>query len=120
MHIYVSHSTGFDFRTELYAILKHSKLGQDHHLILPHEASDFLYNTKELFAKKECDIVLAEVSYPSTGQGIELGWANMLGIRIVCISKKGAKVSSSLQTVTREFLEYEDSDDMLEKVKAVL
>ena len=25
---------------------------------------------------KESDIIIAEVSYPATGMGIELGWAN--------------------------------------------
>lgn len=120
MRIYVSHSTGFDFRSELYTPLQNSEISQSHTLILPHMASDIPYTTKELFEKKQCDVVLAEVSYPSTGQGIELGWADLFGIRIVCVSKKGAKVSSSLQTVTKEFLVYEDGAEMIEKVIDIL
>lgn len=74
--------------------------------------------TKELI--KSCDLVIAEVSMPSTGQGIELGWANMLNIPIICIHEQGSKISRSLQYVAQEFIEYKGSEDMLRKIENYL
>ncbi|MDO8503514.1 MAG: hypothetical protein Q7S60_02385 [bacterium] len=65
---------------------------------------------------KECNLILAEVSYPSTAQGIELGWANTYGVPIVVIYKKGTKPSDSIKAVSDTFIEYENSDDMVEKL----
>lgn len=79
--------------------------------IFPHEDDTFT-NSKETI--RTVDIVLAEVSYPSTGQGIELGWANDSNIPIVCMHKAGAKVSNSLRAVSSTFLEYSSPREMTE------
>jgi hypothetical protein len=65
---------------------------------------------------KKCDLVLAEVSYPSTGQGIELGWANMYGVPILYFYKKGTKLSHSLRATSNTFIEYENEGDMISKL----
>ncbi len=70
--------------------------------------------TKDII--KHADLFIAETSYPSTGQGIELGWADSYGCPIVCIHKKGAGLSGSLQVVCKKFLEYKDVSDMMEKI----
>lgn len=66
MKIFVSHSTNYDFDSELYAPLRQSDLAKEHEIILPHENQRDV-NTKDII--KNCDLVVAEVSYPSTGQG---------------------------------------------------
>ena len=88
MKIYVSHSKNFDYKKELYEVLENTNL--KHEFILPHKDSDKSFNTKDLLMDKKCDLVLAEVSYPATGQGIELGWADVYKIPIVCIYKKNS------------------------------
>jgi len=98
MKIYISHSSGFDFKAELYLPLRNSILNKQHDLILPHENSEEPYLIKDKLP--EFDLILAEVSYPSTGQAIELGWVSMKRIPIACFYKKGSKVSSSLKTVS--------------------
>lgn len=120
MKIYVSHSRKFDFKNELYAPIKNSELSSTHIFIFPHEASDTPFNTKELFVNKGCDLVIAEVSYPATGQGIELGWANLLEIPIICLYKDGVEPSQSLHSVSKRFLMYTNSDNMLEDISGVL
>ena len=60
--------------------------------------------------------MIAEVSYPATGLGIELGWADMHKCPIVCIYRSGQKTSGSLKVVTDKFIEYTDKQDMLEKI----
>ncbi len=64
---------------------------------------------------QDSDLVLAEVSYPSTGQRIELGWASAAQVPVVCVSKEGSKVSGSLQYVTHNFITYTDSEDLVLK-----
>jgi nucleoside 2-deoxyribosyltransferase len=114
MKIYVSHSRNYDYENELYLPLRNSELNSQHKFILPHENSTEPFSTKELFQSHGCDLVIAEVSFPATGQGIELGWANLLGIPVICISKKDSKISGSLKVITDKFVEYENTNDLFE------
>jgi hypothetical protein len=113
--IYVSHSTGFDYQKELYAPLKRI---EGFEFIFPHEKSLETGNSQNVM--KECSLILAEVSMPSHGVGIELGWASMFNVPVVYIHKKGAKLSSSLRTISSDFVEYEGVADILEKVRDFL
>ena len=116
--IYISHSTSFDFKKELYQPLK--KAGLDYSFIYPHEKSSKPYPVKKLFLSKKCNLVIAEVSFPSTGQGIELGWANVYKIPIICIHKKGTNYSKSLKIITKKIIEYSDNLDLIEKMKKII
>ncbi len=112
MKIYVTHSSNYDYQNELYLSLRKSKLNKLHEITLPHEHALDQFNSKEYL--KDCSLILAEVSYPSTGQGIELGWANLYDVPIVCLSKKGVKPSGSLKVISNTFIEYENSQDMVQ------
>ena len=114
MKLLISHSTRYDFQKELYDPLNASLISKENEIILPHE-DDVNISTKEIIEK--CDLVVAEVSYPSTGQGIELGWANTLEVPIVCIHKEGSRPSLSLGRVANDFLSYADAKDMILKLE---
>src|ERR1700722_16394536 len=120
MKIYVSHSRDFDFRAELYKLLRDSELNQKHEFILPHEASDEPYPSRKLLLERGCDLVFAEVSFPSTGQGIELGWANSSDVKIICCYKEGSKISASLKVVAENFFAYQDYADLIFKLSKYL
>jgi len=115
MKIYVAHSTKYNFKEELYLPLRNSSLNEKHDIILPHENSSEPFNSKELF-ENGCDLIIAEVSLPSIGRGIELGWANMKNIRVRCFYKKGSQVSGSIKAVTNKIIEYEDKEDLIGKI----
>lgn len=117
MKIYVSHLKKSDYKNELYAPLRNSGIDE---FIFPHENSEEPFRTRELFENKECDLVLAEVSNPSTGQGIELGWASILNIPIICIYKKDHEIAGSLKVITSDFIEYSDSQDLIKKLREKL
>ena len=119
MKIYVAHSTKYGYQKELYAPIRNSELNSKHDFVLPHEKSEGLFNSKELF-ENGCDLVIAEVSLPSIGMGIELGWANMKNIPIICFYKKGSQVSGSLKAVTDKIIEYENEKDFISKLKLAL
>lgn len=118
MKIYFCHSRDFDYKKELYKPIKDSVLNTQHEIIFPHEDTSSTINTKDVI--KSCDVVFAEVSFPATGLGIELGWADTYSTRIVCISKVGAKISGSLKFITSNFIEYENTDDLVEKIEDFL
>ena len=113
MRIYISHSSEHDYINEIYNPIKNSNLNEINNFVLPHESK--ITSTKDIIASS--DLVIAEVSIPSTGQGIELGWANYCKTPIVCIYEKGAKISSALKFITNNFIEYEDVNDMIDKIK---
>lgn len=118
MKIFVSHSSNFDFKNELYRPLRESDLSKKHEFFFPHD-TDIIFNTKEAI-QNVYDMVLAEVSFPSTGMGIEMGWANDAKKKILCIYKKGSKYSSSLNEVSENFMEYTDNKDLIDKLKSNL
>ncbi len=105
MKIYVSHSTAFDYQTELYLPIREFSKTSLHEFYLPHEKSPEPQNTKSIL--QHSDLILAEVSYPSTGQGIELGWANLFEIPIIGLHKQSKLASSSLRLILRELYQYD-------------
>lgn len=115
MKIYVSHSSEYDYINKIYIPIKDSILSKSNTFYLPHENKNNVIDTKDLIGN--CDLIIAEVSLPSTGQGIELGWANCSKTPIVCIYEKEAKISSSLKFITDKFIEYKDTEDMIEKIR---
>ncbi|HBG81407.1 TPA: hypothetical protein DDW69_01055 [candidate division CPR2 bacterium] len=86
---------------------------KDHQFFFPHDAPTV--NTRDII--KGTDLVIAEVSYPATGQGIELGWANAFNIPIVCFYKKDSKISNSLKFIADNFIEYLDAKDLITKLE---
>lgn len=113
MKIYFCHSKEFDYKKELYEPLRASSVNEQCEIFFPHE-SDEVVNSKEKI--KECDAVFAEVTHSAVGMGIELGWAEMMGRRIVCFYRKGAHISRSLGFITKELVEYDGTEDLVRKV----
>jgi hypothetical protein len=114
MKIYVTHSSAFDYQKELYEPLRDSELNSLHQIVLPHQDSKELFSTAE--SLKDFNLIIAEVSYPSTGQGIELGWANVSKVPIVCIYKHGTKPSSGLKMICQDFIEYSVPEEIAGKI----
>lgn len=118
MKIYVSHSKDFDFQNELYKPLKESHLPIE--FIFPHELSKNTFNSQELFQKRGCDYVLAEISRPSTGQGIELAWAHSFQVPIICVYRQGSVPAKSLETVASKVIEYSDFNNLINNLTVEL
>ena len=117
MKIYVAHSTSFDYKQELYLPIRQSDLNSQHDFILPHESSNEPYDSNTLFATAQVDLVVAEVSYPSTGLGIELGWADSCGIPIVCVHRSDSKPSGSLKVVTDNIVGYSSHKELISGIE---
>ena len=118
MRIYIAHSREFDFKNELYVPIRTDEGLKEHEIILPHEISDVSSNTRDFY--KDIDLIIAECSYPSTGLGIELGWAFDDNTPVYCIHKKGTKVSGSIYAITQNIFEYKDIDEMLKIIEDII
>lgn len=117
MKVYVSHSSSFDYQNGLYAPLV-QQFGDTVEFYFPHDEIHEGENSRE--AIRSSDLVLAEVSYPSTGQGIELGWANDANVPILCINAQDQTPSSALKLITTDFIEYTSTSDLLDKLNEKL
>lgn len=115
MKIYISHSSKYDYENKIYNTIKNSSLIKENKFFFPHEENNKKIRTEEVI--EDFDLVIAEVSLPATGQGIELGIAYCYKIPILCIYEKNAKISSSLKFITNQFIEYSNEQDMINKIK---
>ncbi|MFA5926205.1 MAG: hypothetical protein WC831_04715 [Parcubacteria group bacterium] len=115
MKIYFGHSKKFDYKNELYDPIRKSILNEEHEIVFPHEMSEAPSNSKNFL--KTRDLMIAELSYPATGLGIELGWADAFNVPILGVYRTGSKVSSSAKLLTDNFIEYSDPADLVEKIK---
>jgi len=81
---------------------------------------------KEVFVRdtmgvKSSDIILAEVSKPSHGVGMEIMLAYMEGKRIILLAKKDVKLSALLEGIKDAvIIRYEDEEELLEKLRKEL
>ena len=116
MRIYVGHSAGFDYRKELYEPIKASGLFQQHEIILPHESDADTQNPRNFYST--LDLFVAEVSYPSTGLGIELAWAQDAGRKILCFHRADKKPSRSIGSVCSDIKIYKDLEEMIDIIRS--
>jgi nucleoside 2-deoxyribosyltransferase len=116
MKLYLAHSTSFDYLREFYEPLRREL--SDHEIVYPHDENSEGVKSKEVIPT--CDAVIAEVSFPSTGQGIELGWADANNVPIICIYRKGSSVSTALRFISHEQYEYTSEVDMINQISVAL
>ena len=117
MRIYVAHRRSPDYKKSLYEPLREA-FGEAHELILPLDTTDEQFSAKTAIPR--CDLVIAEVSQPSTGVGIELGWADSEHIRIVAIHRKDDTPSDAVQKVAHSIIAYKDSEDLISQLQEAL
>ncbi|MBI4023054.1 hypothetical protein HY375_02730 [Candidatus Berkelbacteria bacterium] len=115
MRIYVSHPSSIPCVDELYLPLEAI---EGHDFLFPHGPDLEKVHTKAVI--DGVDLVLAEVSAPSTGQGIELGWADAAGVPVVAIHKEGVSPSRSIRRVTDQVRTYRDRDELVQQVRELL
>lgn len=118
MKVYIAHSRSYDYQRELYDPIRQHINPPDTEIILPHEPGYDSRHTREFY--QSLDLVIAEVSYPATGLGIELGWAYDSHVPIVCIYQDGRHLSRSLKAVTTEFYSYRNQSDFIELIKTII
>lgn len=118
MKIYIAHSREFDYEKELYWSIRASKKLPQADIILPHEPGYDNQQDRDFY--RHLDLIIAEVSYPATGLGIELGWAADDHTPIACIYRAGRKYSGSLHAVTDHFYEYNSNEELQAAIEHII
>jgi hypothetical protein len=111
-------SNHLEYQHDLYDKLKQSEIYTQHLIVFPHEADKPATYSKHIIA--DSDLIVADISFPSIGLGIELGWAETYQRRIIAIYKEGCIASTSVKLITNEIIEYATPDEMLLKLKELL
>ncbi len=76
---------------------------------------------RDMIGVRECDVLVAEVSRGSHGVGMEILLAHILGKEVVCIYRKGRKVSRMIMGLPNAaFMEYTSEGDMRRELRKVL
>ncbi|MCU7667868.1 hypothetical protein [Bacillus thuringiensis] len=117
-NIYVGHPNSINYLEELYPAIRKTDFFKTNNVVFPHEKSKALFNSKDFL--KTCSLMIAEGSEHATGLGIELGWADMLEVPILCIYQKGKKIARSYHAVSKHFIEYENGEDLVQKLNAYI
>ncbi len=79
---------------------------------------------KNLEVIRDAELIIAEITNPSTGTGIEIGFALELNKKIICLAHKNAAITSMVLGPAHlgqiDFIRYEDEEDALSKLKNLL
>ena len=76
---------------------------------------------RDRMGSEECDVLVADVTEPSIGVGMEIMAAYKSGRRIVIIAKKGNATSRMLQQMDGKVtLEYKDESEVYEGLRRLL
>lgn len=116
LNIYAAHASSFDYQAEFYQPLQESTIAEQHNITFPHDNTEEQFNSYKFF-HTDCDLVIAEVSHPSTGLGIELGWAYDADIPIICVHQDTSDPTNALTAVTNMVYKYSSPKNMITVLK---
>lgn len=76
---------------------------------------------RDMKGAEECDILVADVSDPSIGVGMEIMAAYKAGRRVILVMKRGRITSRMLLHMDhKEVVEYDREDEIYEGLRAIL
>ncbi len=117
MKIYIGHSSDIDYVNKIYKPIKEDIELSRYDIVFPHEKVD-TNNSRKYY--DDFDLVICEVSKPSTGLGIEMGFFFDSNIPIYCLYEKGMEYSKSIKVISDVIIEYDGTEDFISKIKNII
>lgn len=112
---------------KIYKILVEELAQYVNSIYSPIDTIKFKGSSEEMYVRvmkmlQSTDLVIAEMSSPSTGQGMELQEAVRLNIPIVIIAKNGSKISSTVlgSGKIKKVIFYNEKEEIREKILEIL
>ncbi len=87
-------------------------------VIFPHDIGEDVQLRKE--AMEKTDLMIVEVSIPSTGSGIEMGWAHNAGIPIHAFHQGSSEPSPAMKFVTENINVYVTEDHVRDVLQTLI
>lgn len=112
--VYFAHANEGDYENKFYKPLGSLK---NIKFVFPYANEETKFSRDII---KKCDYLLADISNPAMGMGIEIGWANAFGVPIIFMYKRGSKVSSYLSKLSKNIIEYRNLEKELYKIKEII
>jgi 2'-deoxynucleoside 5'-phosphate N-hydrolase len=86
------------------------------------KGTDYQRYERALQKVKDADLIIGEQTKPSTGQGIEIGYAITLKKQLLVVAKQGSKVSGLIKgcPAVRDILYYNSVEDLETKLSKFL
>lgn len=116
MRLYLAYPRTFALATELENFLKNSNFGVE--IIFPHEKHKQMMTPKDLL--RDSDMMVAEVSDPALGVGIEMGFASAFDVPVYCFFRKGVVPSPSLPLVADEVMMYANKEELFHRLRLII
>lgn len=120
MKIYLAHSltqAPEEFKTEMLELK--AKLNAKHEILdylgLTAGTAEDVFN-HDVNCVKDCDLLLAEVSYPAIGLGFEIATALQSGKKVLAVAKESSKVSRlvlGINDTRYRFARYREAEEIL-------
>lgn len=112
---------------KIYQILVEELSQYASNIYSPIDTIKFKGSSEEMYERvmkmlQSTDLVIAEMSSPSTGQGMELQEAVRLNIPIIVIAKNGSKISSTVlgSRKIKKVIFYNEKEEIREKILEIL
>ena len=76
---------------------------------------------RDRIGSETCDLLVADVTEPSIGVGMEIMAAYKMGRRVILVMEKGKVTSRMLQHMDKkEVVEFETEDELYSKLRSIL
>ncbi len=118
----------FNFEAEFLDHIEEFLMGLGYSVIVPHDfANDDVSDEEirrqihtDLAQVENSDILIADVTKPSHGVGMEILHAHKLGKRVILIAQSGTRISSMARVHSHNTLEYNNSEELKQKLESCL
>jgi len=115
-----------EVRKNLYSAIISACTKYAEHISSPIDTAAFKGGDRERYKRafhkiKEADFIIGELSTRSTGQGMELREADVLGKTVIIIAKAKSKISGLVKgcPAVKEIIFYRHLDDLAEKLEVM-
>ncbi len=112
---------------EIYKVLVEELSQYTNNIYSPIDTIKFKGTSEEMYARvmkllQSTDLVIAEMSSPSTGKGMELQEAVRLNIPIIIIAKNGSKISNTVlgSGKIKKVIFYDKKEEIRERILEIL
>lgn len=105
------------YSNDLYTPIKKSELFGNYDFQLPHEHGDD-YNSREAIRRSRA--LVADVTYPDLGVGIEIGWAQSMDKPIIIVHEEGRSPLPFVKYASSKIYSYSGREDVAAKILEAL